>query len=115
MFGRYVDPAVVELLVTDPQAIRLGGERREATVYFSDLAGFTGLSEKIAAEELVEIINLYFQEMSDCLIEHHAYVDKYIGDAVKAVFGAPQRTTDHALAACRGALAARKVLESINQ
>lgn len=115
MFGSYVDPGVVALLVRDPNAIRLGGERREATVYFSDLAGFTDLSEKIPAEELMEIINLYLQEMSDCLIGYGAYIDKYIGDAVMAVFGAPQATTDHALAACRGALAARRVLAVINE
>jgi adenylate cyclase len=114
MFGSYVDPAVVELLVRDPNAIRLGGERREATVYFSDLAGFTDLSEKIPPEQLVAIVNLYLQEMSDCLIGHGAYVDKYIGDAVMAVFGAPQSTDDHATAACRGALAARQVLTAMN-
>ena len=115
MFGSYVDPAVVSLLIRDPEAIRLGGERREATVYFSDLAGFTDLSEKIPPEQLVGIINRYLQEMSECLLAHHAYVDKYIGDAVMAVFGAPQRTTDHALDACRSAVAARQVLARLNE
>ncbi|MGH7959840.1 MAG: adenylate/guanylate cyclase domain-containing protein, partial [Opitutaceae bacterium] len=115
MFGSYVDPAVVELLLRDPEAIRLGGERRDATVYFSDLVGFTDLAEKIPAEQLVAITNMYLQEMSDCLIGYGAYIDKYIGDAVMAVFGAPQATTDHALAGCRGALAARGVLAQINE
>jgi adenylate cyclase len=115
MFGSYVDPTVVELLLRDPGAIRLGGERREATVYFSDLAGFTDLSEKIPPEQLVAITNLYLQEMSDCLMGYGAYIDKYIGDAVMAVFGAPKPTSDHALAACRGALAARRVLAQINE
>jgi adenylate cyclase len=114
MFGSYVDPAVVSLLVRDPAAIRLGGERRKATVFFSDLAGFTDLSEKIPPEQLLEVINLYLQEMSDCVLAHHAYVDKYIGDAVMAVFGAPQPTHDHALNACRSAIAARGVLARIN-
>jgi adenylate cyclase len=106
MFGSYVAPSVVERLVRDPQAIRLGGERREATVFFSDLAGFTDLSEKITPELLLEIINRYLEETSDSLLAHGAYIDKYIGDAVMAVFGVPQPLPDHATAACAGALAA---------
>lgn len=114
MFGSYIDPAVVETLVRDPNAIRLGGERREATVFFCDLAGFTDLSEQVSAEELLKLINGYLQETSDCLMEHGAYVDKYIGDAVMAVFGAPKPLADHALAACRAALAAQRILAARN-
>jgi class 3 adenylate cyclase len=114
MFGAYVDPAVVAELVRDPTAVRLGGEKREATVYFSDLAGFTDLSEKLSPEQLMEIVNRYLQEMSECLLDHGAYIDKYIGDAVMAVFGAPVRTEHHAATACEGALAAQAVLARIN-
>ena len=114
MFGAYVDPAVVAKLVRDPTAIRLGGEKRVATVYFSDLAGFTDLSEKLSPELLMEIVNRYLQEMSECLLDHGAYIDKYIGDAVMAVFGAPLEDKDHAATACEGALAAMRVLASIN-
>lgn len=114
MFGSYVDPAVVETLVRDPNAIRLGGERREATVFFCDLAGFTDLSEQVSPEELLELVNGYLQETSDCLMAHGAYVDKYIGDAVMAVFGAPKPLADHALAACRAALAAQRILVARN-
>ncbi|MDB6127721.1 MAG: cyaA 1 [Verrucomicrobia bacterium] len=114
MFGAYVDPAVVAKLVRDPTAIRLGGERRLATVYFSDLAGFTDLSEKLPPAMLMEIVNRYLQEMSECLLDHGAYIDKYIGDAVMAVFGAPLEDKDHAATACEGALAAMRVLASIN-
>ncbi|MBS0663048.1 MAG: CHASE2 domain-containing protein [Verrucomicrobia bacterium] len=114
MFGSYVDPGVVELLMKDPAAIRLGGEKRSATVYFSDLAGFTDLSEKLPPEELMQVVNRYLQEMSECLIDHGAYIDKYIGDAVMAVFGAPATNPHHAEAACTGALAARDVLARIN-
>jgi len=106
MFGSYVAPSVVEQLLRDPQAIRLGGERREATVFFSDLAGFTDLSERISPELLLEIINRYLEETSDSLLAHGAYIDKYIGDAVMAVFGVPNPLPDHATAACMGALAA---------
>lgn len=114
MFGSYVDPGVVERLVRDPKAIRLGGERREATVFFCDLAGFTDLSEQVAPETLLELINQYLEETSDCLLAHGAYIDKYIGDAVMAVFGAPQNLPDHALAAGRAALAAQEVLGRMN-
>ena len=116
MFGAYVDPAVVATLVRNPSAIRLGGERREATVFFSDLAGFTDLSEKLRdrPELMVEIVNAYLEETSECLHRHGAYVDKYIGDAVMAVFGVPTALPDHPLAACRAALEARRALATIN-
>jgi adenylate cyclase len=114
MFGCYVAPEVVERLMRDPNSIRLAGEKREATVFFCDLAGFTDLSEQVTPDELLELINGYLQETSDCLMEYRAYIDKYIGDAVMAVFGAPQDQPDHALAACRAALAAQKVLAARN-
>jgi adenylate cyclase len=114
MFGAYVDPGVVAQLVRDPGSIRLGGERREATVFFSDLAGFTDLSEKLRdrPELMVEIVNAYLDETSECLLNHGAYVDKYIGDAVMAVFGVPAALPDHALAACRAALEAQRLLRA---
>jgi adenylate cyclase len=114
IFGSYVAPSVVALLVRDPTAVRLGGEKRELTALFSDLAGFTDLSEKIPPEQLLAVVNLYLQEVSDCLLASGAYIDKYIGDAVMAVFGAPQSLPDHAAAACEGALAAQRVLAGLN-
>ena len=116
MFGAYVDPAVVAQLVRNPGSLRLGGERREATVFFSDLVGFTELSEKLRdePERMVEVVNAYLEETSECLHHHGAYVDKYIGDAVMAVFGVPAVLPDHELAACRAALDARRALEGIN-
>jgi adenylate cyclase len=114
MFGAYVDPGVVAQLVKNPDSIRLGGEKREATVFFSDLAGFTDLSEKLPPEQMVEVVNAYLEETSECLHRHGAYVDKYIGDAVMAVLGAPQALPDHALAGCRAALEARAGLEKVN-
>ena len=114
MFGSYVDPGVVAQLVRDPTAIRLGGERRDLTVLFSDLVGFTNLSEKMPEEQLLAVVNLYLQEVSDSLLASGAYIDKYIGDAVMAVYGAPQALPDHAAAACAGALAAQRVLAGLN-
>ena len=114
MFGAYVDPAVVAQLVRNPESIRLGGERREATVFFSDLAGFTDLSEKLPPEQMVEVVNAYLEQTSECLHRHGAYVDKYIGDAVMAVFGVPQALPNHAVAACRSALEAYRAIDAIN-
>lgn len=110
MFGSYVAAEIVEQLVRDPASIRLGGERREATVFFCDLAGFTDLSEQVTPEELLELVNGYLEQTSESLMLHGAYVDKYIGDAVMAVFGAPKAIPDHALAACRAALAVQRLL-----
>jgi adenylate cyclase len=116
MFGAYVDPGVVAQLVRDPDSLRLGGEKREATVFFSDLAGFTDLSEKLKdhPEQMVEVVNAYLDATSECLLNHGAYVDKYIGDAVMAVFGVPAPLPDHALAACRAALAAQGLVAGLN-
>ena len=116
MFGAYVDPGVVAQLMRNPGSLRLGGERREATVFFSDLVGFTELSEKLRdePERMVEVVNAYLEETSECLHNHGAYVDKYIGDAVMAVFGVPAALPDHELAACRAALDARRALEGVN-
>ncbi len=114
MFGAYVDPGVVAQLVRNPASLQLAGERREATVFFSDLAGFTDLSEKLPPEQMVEVVNAYLDATSECLHRHGAYVDKYIGDAVMAVLGAPQSLPDHPLAACRAALEARAAITDIN-
>jgi adenylate cyclase len=114
VFGSYVAPGVVDLLLRDPAAIRLGGEKKDLTALFSDLAGFTDLSERIPPEHLLAVINLYLQEVSDALLASGAYIDKYIGDAVMAVFGAPQSLPDHAASACEGALAAQRALAGLN-
>ncbi|MBX7121653.1 MAG: adenylate/guanylate cyclase domain-containing protein [Opitutaceae bacterium] len=113
-FGAYVSPAVVRKLIADPQALGLGGERREVTLFFSDLVGFTALSESMPAEKLVLIINLCLEELSNAVFEHGGYVDKYIGDAVMAVFGHPENLPNHAEAACLAALSCGRRLEALN-
>lgn len=113
IFGSYVAPSVVELLVNNPEAIKLGGERKRVSILFSDLAGFTDLSEKMSPEKLLPVINLYLEKVSEALLKNGAYIDKYIGDAVMAVYGAPMETADHALAACEGALAAQEAMANL--
>ncbi len=95
-FGRYVSPAVVRQLEDDPSSLKLGGQRREVTYVFSDIAGFTGLSETTEPELLVGILNEYLDGMTRVVLRHDGTVDKFIGDAVVGLFGAPLDQPDHA-------------------
>jgi class 3 adenylate cyclase/CHASE2 domain-containing sensor protein len=104
-FSRYVSPALVSQIMENPGMLKLGGEKRVCTVFFSDIAGFTTLSEGLAPERLVELLNIYLTEVTDIILAHGGMLDKYEGDAVMAVFGAPLPQQDHAARACRAALA----------
>ncbi len=99
-FSTYLSPKVVEELVKDPAALKLGGERKEITAFFSDVAGFTSVSEALSPEELVALLNEYLSEMTDIILRYDGTVDKYEGDAIIAFFGAPQPMADHAMHAC---------------
>jgi adenylate cyclase len=99
-------PAVVDRLVDDEAALRLGGEEREVTVMFADLSGFTALSTKVSAGELVALTNEYLSIIADEVDRTGGYVDKFIGDAVMAIWGAPAPEPDHALQAVVAAQAA---------
>jgi len=113
-FGAYVSPAVVRRLLADPNAIELGGEMREATILFSDIAGFTTISERLTPTQLVGLINRFLEGQTERILDHGGYLDKYIGDAVMAVFGSPEELENHALKACQAALACRAALEQLN-
>lgn len=114
-FGNYVSREVVDNLVRNPQAIQLGGEKKELTVYFSDLAGFTDMSEGMQPEELVEVINGYLTDLSPCILKRGGYLDKYIGDAIMGVFGSPTPLENHAAAACYAALDSLEALAAFNR
>jgi adenylate cyclase len=103
-FETYVAPAVVERIVRSPDRLVLGGERRDITVLFSDIAGFTSLSEALSPEEVVHLLNAYLTPMTDLVFHHGGTLDKYIGDAIMAIYGAPIDLPDHADRACRTAL-----------
>lgn len=104
-FSRFVSPALVAQLEADPDRLVLGGERREVTFLFSDIAGFTSLSEGMDAEELGRLLNEYFDGMCGVVVAHNGTIDKLIGDAVVAIFGAPISQEDHARNAVACALA----------
>ncbi len=112
-FQFYLAPAVVEQLVNNPDKLKLGGERREITAFFSDVAGFTTLSEQLDPADLTKLLNEYLGAMTDVVLEEGGTVDKYIGDAIVAMFGAPLDQPDHALRACRAALRCRKKLAEL--
>lgn len=114
-FSRYVAPGVVDQLVADPSALRLGGEKREISILFSDLAGFTTLSERTDPERLLTLLNGYLDRMTNLVLEDGGTLDKYIGDAVMALYGAPTSLPDHALRACRTAVRMQRRLEEMNR
>ncbi|MBL9012799.1 MAG: adenylate/guanylate cyclase domain-containing protein [Myxococcales bacterium] len=112
--GRYTSPALVQELIEHPQHLSLEwGEERDMSVYFSDLAGFTTISEHLSAKDLVTLLNEYLTEMTDLVLAHGGIVDKYIGDAVMAFWGAPIRDNDHALHAVTCAIAMRKKCDEL--
>jgi len=88
-FQHYLSPAVMEQVLSDPDRLKLGGERRECTMFFSDVRGFTGISEALPPEKLVELMNDYLSPMTDIILKSGGVLDKYIGDAIMAFWGAP--------------------------
>jgi adenylate cyclase len=113
MFHHYLSPSVVGELLKDPSKLKLGGEKKIATVFFSDVEGFTPISEKLAPEQVSDIMNLYFASVSDIILRQGGYVDKYIGDGVMAVFGVPIPQEDHALRACLSAIESVKAISAL--
>jgi adenylate cyclase len=103
-FKQYLSPAVIEELIQHPERLKLGGERRELSVFFSDLEGFTSISEKLEPEELTALLNEYLSAMTDIIQEEGGTVDKYEGDAIIAFWNAPLDQQDHAVRCVRAAL-----------
>jgi len=103
-FRFYLSPQVIDRVLDNPALLRLGGERREITAFFSDVAGFTSISEALSPEDLVGLLNAYLSEMTDIILDLGGTLDKYEGDAIIAFWNAPVDLPDHALRACRAAL-----------
>lgn len=103
-FGKYVSPAIVEEILASPENIELGGRKQEVTVFFSDVRGFTTISETLSATDLSDLLNEYLTPMTEIIFENKGTLDKYIGDAIMAFFGAPLIDENHAKNGCRAAL-----------
>ncbi len=114
-FSKYLSPAIVDELVDDPSKLMLGGAKREITILFSDLAGFTSLSETMEPEDLLALLNRYLDEMAEIVLAEGGTLDKYIGDAIMALYGAPTAFDDHALRCCRTALSMQRRLRDLNR
>ena len=113
-FGRYVPNSLVRKLLANRECPALGGERRAATILFTDIADFTTISESMEAESLMLMISDYLQEVGSVILREGGTIDKYIGDAIMSFWNAPERQDDHAALACGAALDARRASESLN-
>lgn len=114
-FSRYLSPEVVHRINTDEISAKLGGEKRELSVLFSDIEGFTTISEKLDPKELFGLITTYLNHMTAVLTKNKGTLDKYIGDAVMGFFGAPVDDEQHAISACMTAIDMKKSLALINE
>lgn len=114
-FGRYLSPQLVERLGENPEALKLGGDLRDLTILFSDIRGFTGLSEKLTPDALTELLNSFLTPMTDVLLRSDATIDKYMGDAIMAFWNAPLDIADHPRKACLAALEMLASLDALNR
>ncbi|PJA95627.1 MAG: hypothetical protein CO129_10755 [Ignavibacteriales bacterium CG_4_9_14_3_um_filter_34_10] len=113
MFSHYVTGDLVTELLNNPEKLKLGGEKRNIAILFSDIAGFTSFSEKLSATELVNFINAYLNEMTKIVLKNKGTLDKYIGDAVMAFWGAPIELNNNEELACRTAIEMQKKLDEL--
>lgn len=113
VFRYYLNPHLIEKILKDPSLLQLGGEKREISSFFSDIAGFTPISESLSPEDLVNILNAYLSEMTDIILASGGTLDKYEGDAIIAFWNAPLDRPDHALSVCQAALKCQKRLAEL--
>ena len=115
MFRRYLSPAVVDRLPSDPAQLKLGGHRREVSILFADIRGFTSFSEKLPPEEVMDTLNRYLSIAAEAILAYEGTLDKFMGDAVMAIFNAPLPQEDHALRAVRAAVAMQRAIADYHQ
>ena len=114
-FSRYLSPQVITEIIADPSKLNLGGEKREMTAIFTDIRGFSTISESLDPADLVKLLNLYLTDMSNIVMEHRGTIDKYEGDAIIAFFGAPIHMEEHAALACRTAIRMKQAEDRLNE
>lgn len=112
---RFLSPDVVELIAANPNNIRLGGTNQDVSVMFADIRGFTEISDRLAPERVVEILNEYFTRVTDIIFDHGGTLDKYLGDGVMVLFGAPLSKGNDAAHAVKAAMALQQMLEQLNR
>lgn len=114
-FSHYLAPGVIDEIIKNPESLELGGEDREITIFFSDVAGFSTISEKLTPPELVRRLNEYLSEMTDIILSYGGTVDKYEGDAIMAFYGAPHHMDDHAVKACLASIDMKRRLRELQE
>jgi adenylate cyclase len=114
-YSRFLPEYVVTQMLENPDSFKLGGVNQTITVLFADIRGFTRLSEHTKPEKVVQLLNKYFTEMTDIIFAHGGTLDKYIGDGLMALFGAPTATPDDACNALHAAVAMQRTLKKINE
>ena len=114
-FSKFVSQDVVDELLANPAAIALGGSKKEVSVFFSDVRGFTTISEALGPEELVQLLNEYLSEMTELIIQYRGTIDKYMGDAIMAFWGAPVENQEHAYFTCVAAIAQVRALHRLQK
>jgi adenylate cyclase len=112
---RFLSPEVVEMVAADPEGVGLGGVNQKVTIFFADIRGFTSLSERMQPEKIVELLNEYFTRTTDVIFDHNGTLDKYIGDAIMALFGAPISKGNDAANAVQAAIDLQRLLVEINR
>ncbi len=113
-FSNYISKELLEIVVKNPEKLSLGGEKREVSILFSDIRSFTNISESLDPSQLVKFLNLYFEPMTSIILANQGFLDKYIGDAIMAIFGAPLPYDNHAWWACKSAFEMLSKLEEVN-
>lgn len=113
-FGRYLSDDVASTLLESPEGLTLGGERRDVTILMADLRGFTPLTERLPPENIVSIVNNFLGEMTEVIFRHQGTINEFIGDAILAIFGAPQRLEDHAERGVACAVEMQMAMDHVN-
>ncbi|MEQ8195475.1 MAG: adenylate/guanylate cyclase domain-containing protein [Rhodospirillales bacterium] len=113
--NKFVPKGLITELIESGEGLELGGRSRDITVLFTDIAGFTGISEAMSAEELTHHVSAYFEELTRIIRAHNGVIDKYMGDAVMAFWGAPLPNDDHTADACRAVLTAKQKVDELNE
>ncbi|WP_428409112.1 CHASE2 domain-containing protein [Hyphococcus sp.] len=113
-FGKFLSPLILERLERDPGLLKLEGETREITAFFSDIRGFTTISQKLSATQVTSLLNQYFTEMTKIVTDHNGLVDKYMGDGLAAMWNAPVDVADHPAQAARASLAMLGAVDKLN-